>query len=242
MIKAIIVEDEINVSNALKNLLELLAPDVTIVAQVTTIFEAKKVFDNSDCNLLFLDIQLEKSTAFDLLDSINYSSCKIIFTTAYNEFAIKAFKYSALDYLLKPIHPEELTQALDKARNEIFRNLNYENLLKNLKENQFNKHKKVVFQTHTQTYIFEENQLIYLEAEGSYTKIVTTKNTIMVSKNLKYYETLLNATLFVRPHKSFLVNREEIIAIKDDFLLLKNGFQIPVSIRKKAEINGFLKK
>ena len=135
MIKAILIEDEVNAASALKKMLKIIAPEIAIINEATNVKEAVQVINVSQFDLLFLDIQLKDGNAFELLDQCSNLNFSILFTTAYNEYAIKAIKYSALDYLLKPINPEELEQALEKVKETIKKKTDYELMLKNFNDN-----------------------------------------------------------------------------------------------------------
>ena len=241
MIKAILIEDEVNAASALKKMLKIIAPEIAIINEATNVKEAVQVINVSQFDLLFLDIQLKDGNAFELLDQCSNLNFSILFTTAYNEYAIKAIKYSALDYLLKPINPEELEQALEKVKETIKRKTDYELMLKNFNDNHKSEEKNIVLHTHTQTYIVAEKNIIALQADGAYTRFITTKGEILVSRNLKYYQDVLNAIIFLRPHKSYIVNKNYIQSISDNFIKINDVISIPISVRKHQEINQLLK-
>ena len=241
MIKAILIEDEVNAASALKKMLKIIAPEIAIINEATNVKEAVQVINVSQFDLLFLDIQLKDGNAFELLDQCSNLNFSILFTTAYNEYAIKAIKYSALDYLLKPINPEELEQALEKVKETIKKKTDYELMLKNFNDNHKSEEKNIVLHTHTQTYIVAEKNIIALQADGAYTRFITTKGEILVSRNLKYYQDVLNAIIFLRPHKSYIVNKNYIQSISDNFIKINDVISIPISVRKHQEINQLLK-
>lgn len=242
MIKAIVIEDEVKAASALKKMLKIIAPEIAIISESTNVKEAVKIINESQFDLLFLDIQLKDGNAFELLDQCANFNFSILFTTAYNEYAIKAIKYSALDYLLKPINPEELELAIEKVKETIKRKTDYELMLKNFNDNHKNQEKNIVLHTHTQTYIVAEKNIIALQADGAYTRFLTTKGEILVSRNLKYYQDVLNATIFLRPHKSYIVNKNYIQSISDNFIKINDVISIPISVRKHQEINQLFKR
>ncbi len=238
--KAVVVEDEINARKVLIFLLKELFPEIDIVGEAATITKAKKLIKNKKPDLVFLDVQLEDGTGIELLKQFKKIDFQIIFTTAYAEFAIKAIKFNALDYLLKPIDPDELKTAVLKAidRNEKLKEIS------TLKKNQEDlEHKTISINTSEQTFLLPVNEIIRLEADGSYTKIITTEDKIVTSKNLKFYEAKLPDNIFIRTHQSHLINKKFISCMtKDGFLRLSNHEQIPISFRKKSLVRSLLKK
>lgn len=237
MIKTIIVEDEINASASLEKMLAIENSNIKIIAKTGFVREAVALIKSKNPHLIFLDIQLEDGTCFEILKQFDIINFKIIFTTAHSEYAINAFKFSAIDYLLKPIDPLELKEALKRVTKTIKNETEHKELLGVLNNNI---EKKIVLKTTEQRYIFNLNEIIRLEADGAYTLFVTSTNKVIVSKNLKYYQELLDST-FLRPHQSHLVNSKHIIKINDKGeLLLSNNDLIPISTRKKAEIIQFI--
>jgi len=241
MIKAIIIEDEKQVKEALIKMLQFLFPDLEILCTASGIQSAKTCIENHQADLIFLDIQLKNGTAFDLLPEIDFASYQIIFTTAYNQYAVKAFKYSAVDYLLKPIDPLELKTAVNRALQNINKEQRYQEALSVLQHNLGHPQQpKIVLKTASQRYIIHTADIIRLEADGAYTLFVTPDDKILASRNLKYYQNLLGNDFF-RCHQSHLVNRRFIkILDNKDMLHLANGEQIPVSKRLKQKLLEWL--
>lgn len=238
MIRTIVIEDEQNARNALKKMLQMVTSKIEIIAETSFVKEAIDLINQLKPDLVFLDIKLADGTAFEILEKIKNPNFKIIFTTAYDEYALKAFKVSALDYLLKPIDPLELQTALQKANSLIKDEKEHKTLLSVLKNNENKADKKIVLKTTENRFIIYQKEIIRLEADGAYTLFVTEKQNIIVSKNLKYYQELLDNNMFVRCHQSHLVNIKQVISIhKNDKLLLSNKDLIPISIRKKSEIS-----
>ena len=237
MLKIILIEDEQKAREALKKMLQILSIDIEIVAETGRVNEAVHLINELNPDLVFLDIKLQEGSGFDILEQIARPDFKIIFTTAYNEYAIKAFKVSALDYLLKPIDPVELQTALQKATGLIDNEKEYQSLLSVFKNNEKDADKKIVLKTTENRYIIYQKDIIRLEADGAYTLFVTKNQNIIASKNIKYYQDLLDENMFMRCHQSHLVNYKQVKSVyKNDKLLLSNGDIIPISIRKKPEI------
>lgn len=236
MIKTILIEDEINVRSALKKILHIIEPKINIIAETGYVSEALTLINTHKPDLVFLDIELEDGNGFDILKQLQIIDFKIIFTTAYNQHAIKAFKYSAIDYLLKPMDPSDLQDAIKRVIIDIDNKKEHQNLLKILKENINNKEKKIVLKTTERRYIIAINDIIRLEAYGAYTIFVCKTQKITISKNLKYYQDLLTDD-FIRCHQSHVINKKYILSInKGEKLKLSNNDLVPISIRKKSEI------
>lgn len=230
--KVVIVEDEVNAQEALKRMLQLIAPQLEISGVFETVKAATHFLNSNSIDMLFLDIRLEDGTGFDVLQKLENQHFALIFTTAYDEYAIKAFKFSAIDYLLKPIEPIELQQAIARATKRGQEQITPVEPAK--------KDQKIVLKTTENRYVLEVNDILYLEAEGSYTTFHTATKTIMVSKNLKYYEDLLQDYGFIRSHQSFLVAQSGIKEIRTSSLILSNQSEVPISHRKKKLIKDRL--
>jgi len=236
MIKAILIEDEVHVRQALKKMLKLLFPSIEIIGETGFVKDAVNMIDSYKPKLVFMDIELEDGTGFDVLKQLKNSNFKIIFTTAYNQYALQAFKYSTVDYLLKPIDPMELKGAVERAVEKIKDEKEYQKLLEVLKSNLESKEQKIVLKTTEQRYILKLQEIIRLEADGAYTLFVTDSQKIIVSKNIKYYQEILGDD-FIRCHQSHLVNLKHIISLnKSGKLQLSNKDEVPVATRKKTEI------
>ncbi len=241
--KAIIVEDENGAAEVLYFMLNRIAQDIEVAAMVTSVEEAYEAIQKYSPEIVFLDIKLKDKTAFDLLEKFEEINFKIIFTTAYNDFAIRAFKYSALDYLLKPIDPIDLKNALHRVRVYLSQDKEYKKMLLALKDFINNQNRNIVLTTSKGKNIVNKDEIIRLEADGAYTIFVMKNKSMVVSRNLKYYEKILNDNNFLRVHQSHVVNMDFIDSItKDGYILLKNGDHVPISIRKKQEVLKFLKK
>jgi two-component system LytT family response regulator len=238
-LKIILVDDEKRVRDSLRSVLKLHYPEAEIIAEAENIIEAENSIKNLKPDVVLLDIKMPGGTGFDLLDKLIPVNFKVIFITAFNEFAIKAFKYSAVDYLLKPVIAEELIHSLSNAIEKI--NTEQENIqLKTLIENLGPSEKKIVLKTSEATYIIGVNEIIRCEAERNYTYFhLHEKKPILMSGGLKEFEEMLSGDSFIRCHHSHLVNMNFISKLdrKRGGLLLKDGSQIPVSNRKYAELS-----
>lgn len=244
-IKVIIADDEKRIRTSLIHVLKLHYPDAMVVAEAENIIEAAQAIATHAPDVVLLDIKMPGGTGMELLKQLMPVKFKVIFITAFNNYAIEAIKYSALDYLLKPVIPNELVKALDKVKEKL--NEERENIkLKALLNNLTNDDKKIVLNTHERSYVIEVSKIIRCEADRNYTRFfVTDKKTILVSGSLKEYESVLNSTKFFRPHHSHLINTAYISSFekKDGgVLIMKDGSEVPVSIRKHSELTEVLKK
>jgi len=236
MIKAVIIEDEVNVREGLKKMLKIVAPQITIVAEIGFVSKALTFLSTQSVDLVFIDIKLEDGTGFDILEQLETIDFNVIFTTAYNQYAIKAFKYSAIDYLLKPIDPIELQEAIQRSIKTIKHQKEHLELLEILKNNINKKDKKIVIKTTEQRYILNVTDIIRLEANGAYTLFVTKSKNIIASKNIKYFQEILDSS-FIRCHQSHLINTSHILEInKNGSILLSDNNIVPYSTRKKSEL------
>ncbi len=237
--RVLIVEDELDARNIIKLLLNEFFEDVfEIVGETATINEALKLVKEKKPDLVFLDVRLEDGSGLDFLNNLNKIDFQIIFTTAYEHYAIKAIKYTATDYLLKPVNPEEFKIAVQKA---LDKKQEFEEYLKLQEKLDLDTKKTISIKTTGQTHIVHYNDIIRMEADGAYTLIITKNNKILASKNLKYFEKFLPDDHFIRTHQSHLINKKYISGIKNDFVILENNHKIPLSFRKKTAVKKFLK-
>ncbi len=242
MIKIAIIDDEVNVRAVIKKLLKLISSEYEIVGEAASIAGAKSMLSNAKPDIVLLDIELEDGTGFGLLDQLTTIDFKLIFITAFNQYAIKAFKYNALDYILKPIDPQELKTTLEGVRSTVYSEKDTKALLDNLQKNKNSETSKIVIKTSKQIYFIDVDSILYCRSEGSYTQFITEDTSILASKNLKHYQKLLPATIFIRTHQSFLVNKKNIVGLKSEGVSLKNNEVIPVSTRRKSTIKALLLK
>jgi two-component system LytT family response regulator len=240
MIHAIIIDDEIKKANYLKEIIEKSIDTIILKGIATNAEDGIKLILKEQPNLVFLDIELQTSTGFDLLNQIKDINFSVIFTTAHEHYALKAIKFAALDFLLKPIDEDELKIAVNKAvkqQHETSVNKNIEVLINNL--NKKNDQKKIAISTNTGIIVVEIKDIIYCKADGPYTTIYSTTGELVSSTHLKEFENLLTEFGFFRLHKSYLVNLAEIKKYKkseDAFVIVSNGDQVSVSDKKKDEL------
>ncbi len=242
MIKTILIEDELSVRSGLKKMLQLIEPKIKIVGETGSVIQAVSMITKQKPDLIFLDIQLEDGSGFDILKRIENPNFNIIFSTAFNQFAIDAFRFSAIDYLLKPLDPTELKNAIQKAVTNYEYKKEHHDLLHILEQNNNKQPKKLVLKTSENRYVINTQDIIHLEADGSYTIFYLKDTQIIISKNLKFYQNILDKS-FIRCHQSYLVNSNHIKGItKKGEIKMTNNKSIPISVRKKSEITKLIKK
>lgn len=239
MLTAVIVEDELHSREALKNLIRDYCPEVTVKGMAPTVEEGIALVDWVKPDLVFLDIALKVGTGFDLLERVSNQTFDVIFTTAYEHYALRAIKFSAIDYLLKPIDLEELQLAISKVTNKQrthANNLQIDTLLKNLRNQHHHRH-TITLATAEGLIFVPVNNIIRLEAMGSYTQFyLNNGKKIMVSKHLKEYEQLLSEADFCRIHQSHVINLNEVTQfVKTDggYVILKDQTKLKVSSNRK---------
>lgn len=239
MIKAVIIDDERASRETLTGLLKRYCKNVEIIGEADGFQAAKQVLANITPDIIFLDIQMPDGSGFKLLEEVDSSAFDVVFTTAFDQYAIKAFKFSALDYLLKPIDPDDLINAIEKheRKNGVGDKQNVATLISNLKNPE---NKKIVLSTSKGMHVVDVNTIIRCESEDYYTKFfLTDGKIIMVSHTLKDYEELLEEYNFIRPHKSHLINAKFIksyLRVDGGSIELHNGIIVPVSRRKREKI------
>lgn len=237
---AIIIDDEKRARVSLQLLLKEYCPDITIVAECENLPEGVKAIRKHHPDLVLLDIEMPGHSGLELLDFFdeNEVDFSIIFTTAYNEYAIQAFKFSAIDYLLKPINPEQLTEAICRLEKQKQKLENFKILKENINQDSLT---KIAVPSGSSLIFLETTKISHIKGEGAYSEVFCINNSKhLVSRNLKNFEDILcTDKRFVRVHKSYIVNFEQVVAYnKSDggTLELESGVQIPVSPDKAQSI------
>jgi len=241
MIRAIIVDDEIHCLETLAWEIEENCPDMTVIAQCKTAQQAIDAIRKENPDLVFMDIEMPLMNGFEVINRLSDMDFEVIFTTAYDEFALKAIKVNALDYLLKPIDADELVKATDKIRTHR-EGHSTQDLLESLFESLRSKHPKftsIALPTMEGLEFINLDEIINCESFSNYTKIFTASgDSLMISKTLKEVERQIRGHQFFRVHNSHLVNLTHIkkyIKGKRGYLVMDNGRQIPVARSKKEE-------
>lgn len=241
-IKILVIDNELPIRRAFVKMLQHICDSRYDIHESDSVRNGIVMMHELCPQVLFLDIELDDGTGFDFLNQVDYTQTQIIFTTAHNQYAIKAFEYSAVNYLLKPISPSALLKALTDATERIEKNdlANQMQVMFQSLRNEQKADQKIVLKDINGVYFVKVTDIVYCEASGAYTIFVLSDDRkIVVSKNLKEYEHLLTEYLFARSHHGFLVNLTKVKSIdKSDgnTLLLEGNHKIPVSFRKKEEI------
>jgi len=244
MIKAVIVDDESCFREMIQMLLEDYFPDVEIAAQAESVDEAVLSIERHKPDLVFLDIEIKGGTGFHVLQKLKGRNFKLIFITAFNDFAIQAIKFSAIDYILKPINEFEFKAGVERAVQEINQkeqNDQFDHLLSNFQDKS---EKKLVLRTTQDLHVINVSEIVRCAADNVYTTFfLSSGDKIVVSKGLSEYVDVLENYGFIRPHQSHLVNLNFIKKLdKSDggYLILKDKSEVPVSARKKQQIIDIL--
>lgn len=241
-ISVMIVDDEAGIRQNLKHQLNLLDINFNLVAESENVTKAVNILQEIQPDVIFLDIEMPDGTGFDVLKQVDISKSKVIFITAHNIYAVQAFRFSALDYLLKPIDIEELESAMQKVEKEIEKEINQfkiNNFLENIEE-MSNKRKKIVLKNSDSIYAVSIADIVRLESSDNYTTFYFANNTkVIISKTLKEYEDMLDEYGFFRIHQSHLINLQYFQKYdkKDGgSIILKDNINLPLSSRKKESL------
>jgi two-component system, LytTR family, response regulator len=241
-IKAVIIDDEQHSLETTDILVRKYCPGVLVMGLADSPEKGITLIDALKPELVFLDIAMPRMNGFEMLQFVQYKEFDIIFTTAFDAYAIKAFKVNAIDYLLKPIEPEELIKAVDKVKSKVEKNLHLNRIDEILQSSglQGFKKNKLALPVEGKIAMLEYDSILYCESDGNYTKIhLSTQKTIMVSRTLKDIESMLPQPIFMRIHHSYVVNInhiKEYIRGEGGEVLLSNGDQLRVSRNKKEEL------
>ncbi len=246
MIKAILIDDIEQARVTFKKDLEVYAPDVEVIGEAGGVVEGAKLLKNVKPDVLFLDIQMQDGSGFDLLDVLSEISFKIIFITASDAHAIKAFRYAAIDYLMKPVDPDELTSALEKFRKHRINENDKYQLLNDSLKNHNKPNERLALHSQDKIHIVNICDILRCESNVNYTEFhFTNAKKMLVSKTLKEFEDLLTDSGFYRVHQSHLVNTKcikEFVKVEGGHLIMNDGSMIPVSTRKRPEVMKMLEK
>ncbi len=238
MIKAVIIDDVKEAREALLKDVNEYCPDIEIIGQADGVVTGAKLIKSEKPDLVFLDIQMNDGSGFDLLEVLGDINFKVIFTTASDAFAVKAFKYSAVDYLLKPVDADELVKAVGKVGESTHKD-SVSLLLENTKQN--NKpFRKLALNTLDKLHIVNISEIVRCESDVNYTQFFfADKSKLLVTRTLKDFEELLSEHQFVRVHQSHLVNSnyiKEFVKGDGGYLVMTDGTSVPVSTRKRNAV------
>lgn len=230
MIQAVIIDDLEQARNNLKSDLNSFCPEVDIIGEANSVISGIKLIQSLAPELIFLDVSLGDGTGFDILEIINDDRYKIIFTTASGSHAVKAFRFSAIDYLLKPIDPDELIEAIKKIKHTTTTQID------TLKEN-LGQTEKIILNTTNKIHALKIDEIVHCSSQVNYTQFhLKNGQKIMVAKTLKEFDNMLTEADFIRTHQSHLINKKYVQTFNKSksTIVLENGTEIPVSSRKKS--------
>ena len=244
MIKAVIIDDEKDSIDTLKWKLENYCPDVSVISSFERPADGVSYLKKNPIDLLFLDIEMPMLTGFDVLEELGRDiSFDIIFITAYDNFGIQAVKFSALDYLLKPVQNKELKEAIDKHLKKTQQKIPSEQidlLLNNVQAERKGKRGRIALASKESIEFVDPNDIVVCEANSNYTNIYLVEGRKrVISKTLKEFEEMLVQFDFFRPHNSHLINLgrvKEFIRGDGGYLVMENKMKIPVSKNRKEEL------
>lgn len=246
MIKAFIVDDDPGIRATNKKLLKEYFPDIELVGEADGVDSAYALIQELKPHLLLLDIEINGGTGFQLLQKLKPYTFQVVFITAFNHFGIKAIKFNALDYILKPVNSVEFQQAIESAVDLISKQMNTkeqsEHFLQSIDPNSFPK--KIMLRTSNALHLVTITDILYGKNDNSYTTFyLQNGEKIMVSKGIVFYEEILSESGFFRPHQSYLVNLQHVKKLdKTDggFVILDSNDEIPVSSRRKKSLIAIL--
>jgi two-component system LytT family response regulator len=238
MLNVVIIDDEPDAVKFIQGIVSEYCPNLSVVGTANSARDGVSVITQLKPDLVFLDVQMPHGTGFDLLSSFPEKSFDVIFITAYNTYAIQAIKFSAVDYILKPVNISELIDAVNKVEQKRasreYRNLDYSNLLENLRTP---RPSKLAIPTTDGIEYLNTSEIIRIEADRSYSWFfLTDKRKYLVSRNLKEYQELLQDIEFFRPHNSHLINMnyvKKFIRHEGGYIEMSDGSSVPISRGKR---------
>lgn len=246
--KVLIIDNEEAIRNSNALMLKQYCNNITEIKTADGVIAGIEAIQRFEPDVVLLDVEMEDGSGFDLMQKIPDPQFKLIFITAHDKYAIDAFQFSAIDYLLKPVDPELLQKAINKAsKQQLSSNLQQQvQVLLQQLNGMHLPDRKIVLKDIDNTYFIKIQDILYCEAEGTYTKFfIQNSGNILVSKNLKEYEAILEPMGFIRTHHSYLANPDKIVRYeKSDggALILEGGYAIPISQRKKDAVMDILER
>lgn len=244
-IGVVIVDDEENSLSSLQILIQTKFSNLTILGSATNVEDAIKLINDVKPELLLLDISLPDGSGFDIIEKTSFKGYEVVFTTSYNNYAIQAFEFSALHYLLKPINQQKLASALERYKNfKTFDGIDYK--LSIMRDSLNDKLDNILLSTNNGISMFSISEIVRCEASTQYTNVYFNNGSVLlVSKNLKNFDDLLINHSFVRPHNSHLINMKyfkKYVKTKPSYIVMKDRSEIPVSENLRDQFISSLEK
>ena len=251
MITALLIDDDQHLRQGMKSLLERHAPEIRIIGEAESVKTGIEAIENWKPQVVFLDIHLNDGTGYDIIEEVAKKNGKlnshIVFITAHEQYALKAFKFSALDYLLKPVDPEELKKSVVKIKEVLEKNTSFDHidlLLENIRK-KVDHFKRIALSTADGIHLFEISDIIRCESQDNYTQFfIKNHKPLLISKTLKEYEELLMEHGFERIHQSHLINLSYLKSyIKTDggYVIMGDNSKLPIAQRKKERLQELIK-
>ena len=251
MITTLLIDDDANLRNGMRSLLSRYAPDLKVVGEADSVEAGVQALELLKPQVVFLDIQLADGTGFDILEQFaarhGQLAAHVVFITAHEQYAIKAFRFSALDFLLKPVDPDELQAVIEKIRQVAATQTGFAHidlLLENIRR-KAGHFKRIALSTSDGIHLFEIDDIIRCESEDNYTKFhIRNNKPVLISRTLKEYEEMLSGHGFERIHQSHLINLAYLRSyIKKDggYVVMSDNSHLPISQRKKERLQEVLK-
>ena len=240
MPRIIIIDDEANARSTLRKMLSQYCQEAEVIGEADSVGAGISTILEKKPEAAFIDIQMKDGTGFDLLGHFPRPAFDIVFTTAFDQFAVKAFKFNAIDYLVKPVDPNELCQSVIKIRENRNRQMYFEQISQLIKMAQTQKSEKIALSTCEGLIFLRLQELVRLESSGSYTTFfLCNGRKVMVARTLREFEELLPSDVFFRLHQSHIVNLNFVQSIlREDggYALMEDEHRVPISRRKKEEL------
>jgi len=243
--RAVIIDDESSAINNLKKIIDSYSIKLDVVGTANGVHEAVELISKAEPDLLFLDIHMPDGSGFDVLENLQYKKYQVIFITSYNQHAIRAFKYSAIDYILKPIDVDELIAAIERVKERVFEFSDFQSVKELISNLQQDRPMKIAIPSSNSTEFVRIDEILHIEASGSYTKFYLAANKkAIASKRIKEFEVLLNDQSFFRVHNSHLVNLNHVKRYykgQSWMIVLSDGSEVPLSRRRKQFFDDLMK-
>ena len=248
MITAVLIDDDKHLRKGLKALLERYTNEIQIIGEAESVKTGVKILEKLQPQVIFLDIHLADGTGFDILEQLKGKTpAHIVFITAHEQYAVKAFKFSALDFILKPVDPEELQNTILKIKEVVGKNNSFDHidlLLENIRKKVDN-FKRIALSTNDGIHLFDVSDIIRCEAKVNYTEFfIKNHKPVLISRTLKEYEEMLTEHGFERIHQSHLINLSYLKSyIKSDggYVIMADNSKIPIAQSKKEKLQELIK-